>query len=236
MLARMDDLPASLRNLEIRLSMAVEAAAQAQDDLNLARQKAGLAPVSSRLVLATEHRGSLDKVIAEAVAAVRAEKRADPPSPKLVWSRGRGEPAEHDFAHPRTAILCALETIRHSGLDADDYPDMIGCLSNLVGHCEPPTTIMLETARYWANGWAKRLQIVRDRAKGGRAPTTVEGTPWRKPAPPTSGPVHHLTAAEIVRAGQIRRGEIIELPTDPTARAIVAGGAKRRGENEDKPL
>jgi len=39
-------------------------------------------------------------------------------------------------------------------------------------------------------------------------------------------------AAQIVRAGQLRRGEITDEPADlhPVARAILAAGRRRRGE------
>ena len=37
-------------------------------------------------------------------------------------------------------------------------------------------------------------------------------------------------AAKILKAGVKRRGQRIELPSDPTARAIVLAGIKRRGE------
>jgi hypothetical protein len=38
------------------------------------------------------------------------------------------------------------------------------------------------------------------------------------------------TAAAIAKAGARRRGEIDELPADPTAKAIVLAGRRRRGE------
>jgi hypothetical protein len=38
------------------------------------------------------------------------------------------------------------------------------------------------------------------------------------------------TAAAIERASRKRRGELVEQPTDPTARAILAAGRKARGE------
>jgi hypothetical protein len=37
-------------------------------------------------------------------------------------------------------------------------------------------------------------------------------------------------AAAIERASRKRRGEFVEQPTDPTARAILAAGRKARGE------
>jgi hypothetical protein len=37
----------------------------------------------------------------------------------------------------------------------------------------------------------------------------------------------------VIRAGAIRRGEIVEMPTEPTARKIIEPGAERRA-NEDK--
>lgn len=37
-------------------------------------------------------------------------------------------------------------------------------------------------------------------------------------------------AAKIAEAGTKRRGQRLELPTDPTAAAIVLAGRKRRGE------
>jgi hypothetical protein len=40
------------------------------------------------------------------------------------------------------------------------------------------------------------------------------------------------TAKQIVEAGAKRRAEIIDLPTNPTARAIVLAGRKARGEIE----
>jgi len=40
------------------------------------------------------------------------------------------------------------------------------------------------------------------------------------------------SAAAIIRAGKIRRGEIVELPADETARAILIAGRKRRNEDD----
>jgi hypothetical protein len=40
------------------------------------------------------------------------------------------------------------------------------------------------------------------------------------------------TAKQIVRAGAKLRGEVVDLPTDPVARAIIAAGRKCRGEIE----
>jgi hypothetical protein len=42
-----------------------------------------------------------------------------------------------------------------------------------------------------------------------------------------------VTAADILRAAAIAAGSVVELPTDPTARAIVAAGRKARNEKED---
>ena len=44
--------------------------------------------------------------------------------------------------------------------------------------------------------------------------------------------VHVATAAEILRAGAVRRGEVTALPVDPVAREIIRQGALRRGEKD----
>ena len=41
------------------------------------------------------------------------------------------------------------------------------------------------------------------------------------------------TAADFLRASKIAAGEIIELPTDPTARAIISAAAKARNEGNN---
>jgi hypothetical protein len=171
--------------------------------------------------------------------------RGDPPTPRLVWSRGRdNNVAEDSYCNPRTGLLCALETVRHPGLTPDDYPDIIECLALSGAGGEPPSAAMMEMARTWASGWANRLANVRERA--GFAHEIPGRGLWERstpkvpttPAPQTSRAVHHLTAAEIVRAAQIRRGEFTPLPVDPTARAIIKAGADRRAaERKDtKPL
>ena len=62
------------------------------------------------------------------------------------------------------------------------------------------------------------------RSKGG-SPAPVQRVPTAQPATTT-------LAQLIVRAGQIRRGEIQAdvTPTNPLAKAIVAAGRARRGE------
>jgi hypothetical protein len=47
MLRRMDSYTSALRNLESRLAMALDAATQAEHDLNSIRMKAGLAPIKA---------------------------------------------------------------------------------------------------------------------------------------------------------------------------------------------
>jgi hypothetical protein len=61
----------------------------------------------------------------------------------------------------------------------------------------------------WANTLVKAQQIVAANAE--KEKTTA-------------------TAAAILRAGMIARGEVVELPVHRTARAIIAAGRKRRSE------
>lgn len=60
------------------------------------------------------------------------------------------------------------------------------------------------------------------------------------PAAPTDDAYEgqaNVTAAEILKAGALARGEIVELPTDETARMIIKSAAKARGETDpEKPL
>jgi hypothetical protein len=69
----------------------------------------------------------------------------------------------------------------------------------------------------WLDTLAKADAIVRERA--------AEKAAAAKAATVTA------TADAILRAGKIARGEIVELPTGETARAIIAAGRKRRTED-----
>ena len=66
-----------------------------------------------------------------------------------------------------------------------------------------------------------------DENEGGPPPVKVPPNSRDKDKPEA---VHVATAAEILRAGAVRRGEVTGLPVDPVAREIIRQGALRRGE------
>ncbi len=230
----------SLRNLEVRLSMAIDAALQAETDLASARDKAGLPAASRSFYLGAEHRVAL----AEATAVAKPKPTDWRSNSRYAAPLRRDEPSDNDIGHPQTAILAALAAVQHPGLDEDDFPSIIRCLACLVGVGRPdPSPAMLAEAQAWADAWAGRLKLVTEeagysrRARKGFPQPKQDAPAERAPAAraePEPGVVL-ATAAEVLRCAAIARGEVTPLPTDPKARAIVKAAAKRRGV-EVKPL
>jgi len=77
----------------------------------------------------------------------------------------------------------------------------------------------------WISMLTKSKQLL---DKGGAAALMAE----KPPAP--AAPVVVATSEGILRAYGIAKGTVVEMPSDPAARAIVKAAARRRGE-EDKP-
>ena len=80
-----------------------------------------------------------------------------------------------------------------------------------------------------ADDTPRQAQNENDENEGGPPPVKVPPNSRDKDKPEA---VHVATAAEILRAGAVRRGEVTGLPVDPVAREIIRQGALRRGEKD----
>ncbi len=227
----------SLRNLEVRLAMAVDAALQAETDLASARAKAGLPAAERSFYLGAEHRVAL----AEAAAVAKPKPTDDWRSnSRYAAPLRRDEPRDDEIGHPQTAILAALAAVQHPGLDEDDFPTIIYCLAHLVGVGRPePSQAMLAEAQTWADAWARRLKLVVEEAGYSRRPRKGFPQPGHAPAgrapaeraePEPEPGVVQASAEQIVRAYGIAKGTVVEMPTNATAKAVIQANARRRGE------
>ncbi len=224
----------SLRNLEVRLSMAVDAALQAATDLDAMRAKAGLPPAEKAFYLPSEHRVAL----AEAAAVSKPKPIDWRSNSRYAEPLRRDEPAEDIVSHPQTAILAALATVQHPLLYDDDFPTIIECLAHMVAVGRPePSPAMLAEAQARADSWARRLKLVIEEAgysrrarKGFPQPKQDAPAACAEPAPV----VVQATAAEVLRCAALARGTVVEMPTDATARAVIQANVRAR--KGDKPL
>jgi hypothetical protein len=128
MLARMSDhvSAGSLRNLEARLSMAIDNACQAEADLDRLRAKAGLEPFGKQFWLGAEHNIALREACAEAaVEAAKAPKGAGPQRPdetqREYWYRKGWGANPHPEAKPAAAVALPFYTLRDDRDAADRY-------------------------------------------------------------------------------------------------------------------
>lgn len=262
----------SLRNLEVRLNMAIDAVIQAETDLNALRRKAAMAELPKAFYLPSEHRIA----VREAEAAVKAEAKAEKPQ-ETGWRTRQQQPPQPapppSPYDPMTCLRTAAAAMTHPGLCAEDWPSMVTLLAKLAAHGQAePTEEQAKTIAEFCDGYARRMRAVGPRLRARElrkhrewwVETQVEededdtgredddpdnkddetedeknesGPPPVK-VPPNSRDkgkpeaVHVATAAEILRAAAIARGEITPLPTDPIAREIIRQGALRRGEKD----
>jgi hypothetical protein len=95
------------------------------------------------------------------------------------------------------------------------------------------------------DAWLAMLERARELEARGGASALLDG-PWGpRPAPGSGGakntPVEKApesvvaTPEAILLSGRKRRGEVVDLPSDPVARAILRAGQRRRSEKEDPP-
>jgi hypothetical protein len=111
----------SLKNLEVRLTMSIDAAMQAEADLNILRSKAGMEPAEKRFFLAAEARIAVREAVAEAKAGTKAEPkpyswRNPPPA---------AAPPASDHYSPVVALRTIVAALRHPGLTSEDWPASI---------------------------------------------------------------------------------------------------------------
>jgi len=213
--------PGALRNLEVRLAMAVDALAQAEEDLNRARAKADLPPVEKTFYLREQHERAL-----AAAAAVAAATPAKPEKSPYRWGPfpSRSEPAtSHDGGGNGNVALHLLAAVLDDArVKPEQYAGIIATLVDAYGPETPPDA-------------AQAARIGRLVESMSADPSAWSLAPSRlAPTPTPSAPII-ATAAAILRAAAIARGEITPLPIDPLARQILAAGRLRRGEPEDKP-
>jgi hypothetical protein len=244
-----DPVSRSLRNLGVRLNMAIDAVIQAETDLNALRRKAAMEPMPKAFYLPTEHRMAVREVESRARAGTWRQ-------PTPVMAR---EPSLQD---PLTALRTIAAAMTHPLLCAEDWPMIIAIVAGLANREQAPSSEgEAQLIAQFCDGFARRMRAVgpKSRARQLRKHrewfASTQGEDEDKPedednpadhqdeddqaeeGPPPVKPddepeVRFATAAEILRAGDIRRGEITSLPVDPVAREIVRQGALRRGEKD----
>jgi hypothetical protein len=163
MIRRMSDIVSagSLKNLEVRLSMSIDAALQALADLDRLRTKAGLGPVEPKpFYLGAEHRVAL----AEALAEAKPEKplegwRAVKAQQEAAKARGPQTAEPRDGAmNPMTCLRTIKAMVRHPGLTTEDWPSIILMMASLAG-CDDtePTEAQTKSITTICDGYARNI-------------------------------------------------------------------------------
>jgi hypothetical protein len=142
----------SLKNLEVRLAMAIDACVQAETDLNALRLKAGLPESPKQFYLGHEFRLGVAEARAEAASEAKAVK-ADRPPPAYD-DRGRAlrridrnaDDGSEWMRNVRALVHAAHATVCHPELTADDFPDMLHVLVSYADHYQP-TRLRLRSSR-----------------------------------------------------------------------------------------
>ena len=177
----------ALKNLETRLNMAVDAAVQAERDLNAARAKAGLPPAEPR-----SHLG---------------------PPPKYSFaSRGATGGRWGYFPDAVTALLACKLVAEDRGLTDDDVRDIVRITSDLSTRDQAPTAAQREAAERWADAWATKLAEARGRTwsepAAEAAAKIIAAGKKRRGETVVELPPLGTEARKIIDAGRRRRGEI----------------------------
>jgi len=218
-----------LSDLEANLTQAISAAHSAQAEVDKARAKLGMKPAPRSFY-------SRDDVLVEVAAALAAKSK--PSKPVYVGSSTRlplGLQAQPQLQQPvehlASTVFASLdgtfnliiehETAREHHLDmltitrAMFDPQFREAVRDpaLMQQCRATTALWFTALGLEPGPTQMALRL---------PPTTAP----EAPEAPTA------TAADVVRAGAIRRGEIVELPATPAARAVVAAGRKARNEKE----
>ena len=117
-----------------------------------------------------------------------------------------------------------------AGLRAENDPDSLFAFARGHDFNSPQARAEVSIAATIA----RATQIIE---RDGLEPLLPPTPPKAETPAPSPEPMVTATAADIIRAAAIARGEVTPLPVDPVARSIIRAAAKRRGESEkDRPL
>lgn len=215
----------SLKNAEVRLALAIDAAIQAAADLDRIRVKAGMDPAEKGFYLAAEAR----ILAAEARAEGAAEAKAAKPEATSWRSNPKyaaPKPSEYPLWDPLTALRATVAALRHPelGLELDDHAAMVECLVAMCGGASrEPTGAELKEISSWSERWAKGL------AQAGAA-EVVRRFPNDDPLEVAAAFAGEPRRAEAIRAayeaaranGPWDPPDRAPAPPKPPARAIAA--------------
>ncbi|HZZ23225.1 MAG TPA: hypothetical protein VFE60_11910 [Roseiarcus sp.] len=249
---------ASLRNLGARLNTAIDAVIQAESDLNAIRRKASMEPVKA-FYLPSEHRIGVREAEARKPqegwpSRQQQPRQRSPYDPMtclrvIVAAMAHPELCSEDW--PTIVELMADLAARGQDEPTDEQAKTIaefcdGFAQRMRAVGPKSRARRLRKHREW---WAE-TQVEEDEDDTGREDDEpdnkddeIEDGKNESGPPPVKVPpdsrdkdkleaVHVATAAEILRAGAVRRGEVTALPVDPVAREIIRQGALRRGEKD----
>jgi hypothetical protein len=135
-------------------------------------------------------------------------------------------------AHPTwQAILAKRKAFAESpkGRARRAWIDMVIAANKLIAKGRAPPLDEGEEDEDEDENENENVENENDENEGGPPPVKVPPNSRDKDKPEA---VHVATAAEILRAGAVRRGEVTGLPVDPVAREIIRQGALRRGEKD----
>jgi hypothetical protein len=146
----------SLKNLEVRLTMSIDAAMQAEADLNILRSKAGMEPAEKRFFLAAEARIAVREAVAEAKAGTKPEPKPyswrNPPA-------AAAPPVITAHFDPTTCLRAVRAALRDRRLTASDWPIVVMLLAKLgTRDAAEPTSEQAEFISDYCNHWASTMR------------------------------------------------------------------------------
>jgi hypothetical protein len=257
--------PIEIKRLELAALEAVEQMQEAQSALNKARVSSGLPPAGREFVSREEHEAAIAKVTPKPNEPPKRRFELSGGDPMTEMRRnGYDLEAEHQSLQRDDAELRQMEaewTERYAPIRARKgtygegfadawmsalwtfHPRFVAHERRYAAYSRAHENSPQGRAdRAWCEMVDKAAALLTggDRAKlfklrdGAIVKALASGDPSKVDTSVAPADVK-ATKEMILRAGAMRRGEIVELPTHPTARAIVAAGAKRRGEEFPDP-
>jgi len=228
---------AGLKRLEWEILHALEHERDRETKLNRERTAVGKPPL--KLFYLGQEIEDLKSRHAAGLAALAEAER--PERPKFYWSRAgemspragataseawaEGVGAQLDLTLPLATLKAALADPRIDDLHLRELCKII-TLAFAGALCGEPDPARDRAVSTWLNMAATNF---------GRNPKRVT-PPDAPPRVKDAKPVLVVATPEMVeRAAAKRDGLLVEMPSDPVARAVIVAGRKRRAE-EDKPL
>jgi len=208
----------ALRRLELQVFEVLGDARNLEDRLAKARAEAGKPPLPRLFYLADE----LPKP---------PEPPKEPAKPKYYWPKATPANAEGvsdvDEALPAAAYEAWASVIEASDGDAESRAFLRGVRSG-YRLADPRWKAVREARRkrsHAASAWRKMLAEADQMVSRGDAALLLD--------PPAEPEPYKPTAAEILRAGQKRRGEVIDLPPEGSlAREVIRAAARARNQKD----